>query len=120
MPRLLSSVGSGLTQESFVQRRLLRIAPAAAFHVAALAVMLWSEIGPREKAVFALSWIFVNCVWLALLRRPALSAALSFVLFVVLIVVSRFKFDVLFMTLSFIDVIVADADTFAFLLMMFP
>ena len=41
-------------------------------------------------------------------------------LLVVLIVVSRFKFDVLWMTLSFIDVMVIDADTFAFLMMMFP
>jgi len=121
MPPLLLSIANRLSlRETLAQRRLVRLAPVAAFHLVALAVMLWSELGPLNMAVFALSWGLVNCFWLVLLRRPALSAALSFALLVVLIVVSRFKFDVLWMTLSFIDVMIVDADTFAFLLQMFP
>jgi hypothetical protein len=99
---------------------LIGIAPLALFHLAALAIMLWSEITLLSVAVFALTWGCLNFLWLALLRRPALAAALSFVLFVVLIVVSRFKYDVLWMSLSFIDVMIIDADTIAFLMMMFP
>src|SRR5262249_30174106 len=86
----------------------------------ALAIMLWSEINLMSMVVFALAWGFVNGVWLVLLRRPALAAALSLVLFAALIIVSRFKFDVLLMLLCFIDVIIIGTDTFAFLMMMFP
>jgi hypothetical protein len=107
-------------QEALVRRRFVRFAPVAAFHLAAFSIMLWSEIGPVDKAVFALSWGLLNCFWLALLRRPGLSAALSFAMFVILIAVSRFKFEVLWMSLSFIDLMVIDADTFAFLMLMFP
>ena len=121
MPPLLTSLATRLTlQDAFTQRGIARIAPVAAFHLAAFAIMLWSELGLFDMAVFALSWGLVNCFWLVLLRRPALSAALSLVIFVVLIAVSRFKFDVLWMTLSFIDVMIIDTDTFAFLVMMFP
>jgi len=102
------------------QHWLVRIAPLALFHLVALAIMLWSEIALLSAAVFALTWGCVNFLWLMLLRRPALAAALSLVLFVVLIMVSRFKFDVLWMSLSFIDVMIIDADTIAFLVMMFP
>jgi hypothetical protein len=98
----------------------MRVTPLALFHLSALAIMLWSEIHLLAMTVFALTWGLVNFLWLALLRRPALAAALSLVLFVILIMVSRFKYDVLWMSLSFIDVMIIDADTFAFLMMMFP
>jgi len=107
-------------QGTHARRSILRVAPVALFHVMALAIMLWSEINLLSMAVFALAWGFVNGVWLMLLRRPALAAALSLVLFVLVIIVSRFKFDVLWMSLSFIDVMIIDADTFAFLVAMFP
>src|SRR5690242_12614157 len=99
---------------------LMRVAPLALLHLAAFAIMLWSEINVLSMVVFALAWGVLNGLWLVLLRRPVLAAALSLVLFAVLIMVSRFKFDVLWMSLSFIDVMVIDADTFAFLMMMFP
>src|SRR5690242_19967759 len=98
MPPLLTSLATRLTlQEALGQHGFARIAPVAAFHVAAFAIMLWSELGPLDMAVFALSWGLVNCLLLVLLRRPALSAAVSFVLLIVLIAVSRFKFAVLWM-----------------------
>jgi phosphoglycerol transferase MdoB-like AlkP superfamily enzyme len=99
---------------------LMHVAPLALFHFAALAIVLWSEITPLSMAVFALTWGCVNFLWLTLLRRPALAAALSLMLFVILIMVSRFKYDVLWMSLSFIDVMIIDADTIAFMMMMFP
>jgi hypothetical protein len=121
MPPLLTSIASRLSlPDAPMQLRVTQIAPVATFHLAALAIMFWSELGPLEMSVFALTWGLVNCFWLVLLRRPALSAAVSFVLLVVLIVVSRFKYEVLWMTLSFIDVMIIDADTFRFLVRMFP
>jgi hypothetical protein len=106
--------------DSLSREGLARIVPVAAFHLAALAVMVWSEEGPVRMAAFLLTWGMLNFFWLALLRRPALSAAVSFLIVVVLVMVSRFKFAVLWMTASFIDVMVIDADTFAFLWQVFP
>jgi phosphoglycerol transferase MdoB-like AlkP superfamily enzyme len=119
---ILSPTGPGPLplRGALTRHSLVGIAPVALFHLAALAIMLWSEITLLSVVVFVLAWGFVNGVWLVLLRRPALAAALSLVLFAVLIIVSRFKFDVLWMSLSFIDVMIIDADTFAFLMMMFP
>src|SRR3954468_15111265 len=90
------------------------------FHAAALGLMLWSESTLLGKAAYLLAWGFVNCFWLAVLRRPAPAAALSLVLFAVLVLLSRFKHDVLFMTVNFVDVMVIDNDTFGFLLAVFP
>ena len=49
-----------------------------------------------------------------------MAAALSLVMIVSMIVLSRFKYDIMEMTLSFLDVLVVDADTVAFLLTIFP
>jgi hypothetical protein len=91
-------------------------AVVAAIHFAAFAIMLWSEADVVAKTTFVLAWGFLNCFWLAVLRRPGLSAALSLAMLVVLILLSRLKHDILFNTASFVDVMIIDADTFAFLL----
>jgi DNA-binding NarL/FixJ family response regulator len=121
MPPLLASLATRLTLvDTLSQHRVARLAPVAAFHLAAFAVMLWSEIGPARMAVFVATWGLLNFFWLLLLRRPGLSAALSFAMLAALIVISRFKFQVLWMTASFIDVMIIDSDTFAFLWTVFP
>ena len=61
------------------------------------------------RIAFLLTWGLVNFVWLVLLRRPAVAAALSLVLVVVLILLSRFKHDVLIMTANFLDVMMIDS-----------
>jgi hypothetical protein len=96
------------------------IASLAALHLAALAVMAVSEFELVPRLAFILTWSILNFFWLALLRRPALSAALSLAVIIVLVEVSRFKFRVLFMTASFIDVMIIDSDTLAFLWMILP
>jgi hypothetical protein len=101
-------------------RGRLDIACLAALHLAAFAVMAASEFELVPRLAFILTWSLLNFFWLALLRRPVLSAALSLALVVVLIEISRFKFRTLFMTASFIDVMIIDSDTFAFLWSIFP
>jgi len=76
----------------------LRIILIAAMHAAALALMLWSEIGLVPKLVFVLTWGVLNFFWLAMLRRPAVAAALSLVLIVTVILLSRLKYDIILMT----------------------
>jgi len=72
------------------------------------------------KAAFLPSWVFLNCFWLALVRRPAVAALLSLELVVALTLLSRFKFEKLWMTVDFVDVMIIDRDTSAFLLTLLP
>ncbi|HZR71568.1 sulfatase-like hydrolase/transferase [Bradyrhizobium sp.] len=92
----------------------------AAPHLAAVAIMLATEVDFPGRFGFLLTWGILNCFWIALLRRPALSGALSLTLVVVLILLSRFKHDVAQMTANFVDVMVIDHDTAAFLFTIFP
>ena len=82
--------------------------------------MLWSEAGLVPKLVFCLVWGLLNFFWLALLRRPALSAALSLVLIVVLILLSRLKYEIIWMTANFLDLMIVNRDTISFLLSVKP
>src|SRR5262245_37450453 len=98
----------------------LRVLPTVLLHVTAFGLMLWSERGAAGKAAYLLAWGIANCFWLAVLRRPAAAAAVSLAFFSVLVLLSRFKYDVLFMTVSFVDLMVIDRDTFRFLMAVFP
>jgi hypothetical protein len=97
-----------------------RLLAVAAPHLAALAVMLQTETDLGSRTGFLLSWGILNFFWIALLRRPALSGALSLTLVVVLILLSRLKHDIVQMTANFVDLMVIDRDTAAFLFTIFP
>ena len=98
----------------------LRIALTAALHAAAFALMLWSEAALVSKLVFCLTWGLLNFFWLALLRRPAVAAALSLAVIVVLILLSRLKYEMIWMTAHFLDLMIINSDTVAFLLLVKP
>jgi Sulfatase len=99
---------------------LARVALQAAFHLAAFGLMLWSESGLVSAAAFVLTWGLLNFFWIMVLRRPAAAAALSLAMILVLIQLARLKQSVLFMTIDFVDLMIIDTDTFAFLLTVFP
>jgi len=82
--------------------------------------MLQTETDFGSRVGFLLSWGILNFFWIALLRRPALSGALSLTLVVVLILLSRLKHDIVQMTANFVDLMVIDRDTAAFLFTIFP
>ena len=92
----------------------------AAPHLGALVVMFQTETDFAARAGFLLSWGILNFFWIALLRRPALSGALSLTLVVVLVLLSRLKHDIVQMTANFVDLMVIDRDTAAFLFTIFP
>src|SRR5258705_12795580 len=92
----------------------------AAPHLAALGVMLHTETDLGSRAGFLLAWGILTLFWIALLRRPALSGALSLTLVFVLILLSRLKHDIVQMTANFVDLMVIDRDTAAFLFTIFP
>ena len=91
-----------------------------AVHLAGLAVLLTTEYGPFAITLAVLAWVFVNCFLLVVLQRPGICAALSLVLTAILIVLSHFKFGILQLTLTFLDFLIIDRDTFSFLLSVFP
>ena len=97
-----------------------RLLAVATPHLAALAVMLKTETDFGSRTGFVLSWGILNFFFIALLRRPALSGALSLTLVVVLVLLSRLKHDIVQMTANFVDLMVIDRDTAAFLFTIFP
>ena len=98
----------------------LRVAMVVALHGAALILLLRTEYGPFAIALSLLTWVFLNGLFLLMLRRPGVSAALSLALIAVLITLSRFKFEITQLSLTFLDFLIIDGDTFSFLLTIFP
>jgi hypothetical protein len=99
---------------------IFRLLAVAAPHLAALVLMLQTETDFGSRVGFLLSWGILNLFWITLLRRPALSGALSLTMVVVLVLLSRLKHDVVQMTANFVDLMVIDRDTAAFLFTIFP
>jgi hypothetical protein len=101
-------------------RASLGLMVTAALHLTALGLLLWSEAGIVPKLVFAFTWGLLNFFWLAVLRRPAVSAALSLATIVVLILLSRLKYEIIWMTANFLDLMIVNTDTVSFLLAVKP
>jgi phosphoglycerol transferase MdoB-like AlkP superfamily enzyme len=114
---LASQIGAGT---SIARGRALRFAPIALLHAAALAVMAFTETDLVAALAFLLTWGLLNFFWLGLLRRPAVAAALSLTMVVILVLVSRLKHEIISVTANFLDVLVVDRDTFSFLLDILP
>ena len=99
---------------------LARVALIAAMHLVAIVVLASVEYGPFANTVALLTWVLLNCLWLAVLRRPGVSAALSLALVVILIALSQFKYGIMQLTLTFLDFLIVDRDTVSFLHSIFP
>lgn len=110
--------GDGLTK--IWGNRLAALAPIILLHVAALILLVATERSVIGAVVFLLAWIMLNCLCLALVRRPTVAAMISLEILLTLALLSRFKFDKLWMTVDFVDVMIIDRDTTAFLLAVFP
>lgn len=99
---------------------LWRLLAVAAPHLAALGLMVQTENDFGSRLGFALAWGVLNFFWIALLRRPALSGALALTMVMVLVLLSRLKHDIVQMTANFVDLMMIDRDTAAFLFTIFP
>src|SRR5882757_5089108 len=121
MPPAVSSLAHRLGAAHAVGRRdALRIALIASLHLASLAIMAFTEADIVAKLAFLLAWGILNFFWLGLTRRPAVSAVLSLLMIVILVLVSRLKYDIIWMTANFLDVMIIDNDTISFLLSIVP
>jgi hypothetical protein len=92
----------------------------AILNLAALVIMAATEVDLVAEAAFLLAWTFLNFFWLALFRRPVAAALVSIEIVVALILLSQFKHDKLWMTVDFVDLMIIDQDTSAFLLTAIP
>jgi hypothetical protein len=115
-----SSQSRAAALSSRAQSRRLWIGVIAIVHVAALAALFLTEFGTFAIAMSALVWVFLNCFWLIVLRKPAISAALSLLMVGLVIAVSQFKFGVIWMTVNFLDLLIIDPDTVSYLFTIFP
>jgi sulfatase-like protein len=119
-PSIASLTSRWAASDAATPASILRCALIAALHGAALGLMLWSESALVPKVVFCFTWGLINFFWLAVLRRPAVSAALSLVMIVVLILLSRLKYEIIRLTANFLDVMIINDDTVDFLLAIKP
>jgi hypothetical protein len=106
--------------EAISRRDALTLAIITSLHLAALVVMTATELDLATKATFLLAWALLNFFWLALLRRPSIAGLLSLAMIVALILLSQFKYDKLMMTVNFVDLMIIDPDTSAFLFTIMP
>jgi hypothetical protein len=119
-PSIASLTSRWAASDAATPASILRCALIAALHGAALGLMLWSEAALVPKVVFCFTWGLINFFWLAVLRRPAVSAALSLAMIVVLILLSRLKYEIIRLTANFLDVMIINDDTVDFLLAIKP
>ncbi|MBB5054839.1 phosphoglycerol transferase MdoB-like AlkP superfamily enzyme [Afipia massiliensis] len=98
----------------------LRVALIVAMHLAAVYLLASVEYGPFAMTLALLTWALLNFMSLIVLRRPGISAALSLALVAILITLSQFKYGITQLTLTFLDFLIIDRDTFSFLHSIFP
>jgi hypothetical protein len=106
--------------EAISRRDAFALVVISILHLAALVVMTATELDLATKATFLVSWAFLNFFWLTLLRRPAIAGLLSLSMVVALILLSQFKYDKLMMTVNFVDLMIIDPDTSAFVFTVMP
>ena len=92
----------------------------ALIHLAALGTLFATEFEMFHLTLATLTWLGLNLFFLAILGRPLMSAVLSLIFIAGLIAVSLFKFEVTWMTVTFLDVLIVDSGTVRFLLKTFP
>lgn len=93
----------------------LRALLVALLFAACVLVLYRTEYGPFATSLSLLTLAFACCLGAAAFGRPGIGAALSLIGIGVLIALSRLKFDVTQLTLTFLDFLLIDRDTFSFL-----
>jgi Sulfatase len=121
MPPSISSLTSRWAADLGTLGLFWRAAPVAVIHLAALIILFRTEYFEVPRiAAFLLAWGFLNFAWIAVLRRPGVSAVMSLVMVAILLQVAELKYKVMWQTISFVDLMVIDWSSFSFLLAIFP
>src|SRR5438477_6888440 len=98
----------------------LRAALVGVVHIAAVTLLLRHEYAPFAIMLALITLVLMYCLGITLFRRPGISAALSIILIAALVAISQFKYDILQVTITFLDFLIVDADTISFLASVFP
>jgi phosphoglycerol transferase MdoB-like AlkP superfamily enzyme len=98
----------------------LRLALVGALYAGCALVLTSTEYGLFATSLALATLVFACCLGIAVFGRPGIAAALSLIAFVVLIALSRLKFEVTQLTLTFLDLLLIDPDTFSFLVTTHP
>jgi hypothetical protein len=121
MPPSIAFLTNRWAAGSAVARRdFFGLAPTALPHLAALGLMIWTEGGLVAQTAFLSTWGLLNFFWLALLRRPAVAGALSLFMIIALVLLSRLKYEMIWMTANFLDVLILDTDSITYALSVMP
>jgi len=121
MPPSISSLTSRLSAiDPSAWRTVMHVVVIGTLHLAAFVIMWRTEHDPVPAVLFVCTWGILNFFWLLVLRRPAMSAALSLTMVVLIVLLSRLKHDMIWTTMTFLDFMIVDTDTIAFLWQMFP
>lgn len=121
MPPAVSFLANRFGAANALGRRgTLQVVLIGALHAAAFAIMVFTETDLVAAVTYLLTWGMLNCFWLGITRRPAVSAALSLMMIVAVVLVSRLKYDIIWMTANFLDVMIVDKDTVSFLMSIMP
>ena len=100
--------------------RWIGVALVVAIHFAATVIMVLTEFDWFGTVLFLLTWGFLNGLFLLIVRRPAMAAALSLGLLAILLVLSFFKSWAIWTTINFFDFLIVNTDTVAFLVGVYP
>ena len=120
MPPVLASIARNPSAIALGDRRNVGLGLVIALHLSAAAILIWSEVDPLPQFAFILAWGLFNFVCLLVLPRPIVAAALSLILVIVLVLLSQLKYQALFMTVSFVDLMIIDLNTISFLFAIYP
>ncbi len=114
MPPAFTSLARFPAVVAFGDRRRASLGLLVALHVAAAAILVWSEADWLAQVSFVLAWSLFNLLGLLIVRRPLVTAAVTLILLVVLVLLSQLKYQALFQTVSFVDVMIVDLNTIRF------
>jgi hypothetical protein len=98
----------------------LRATVVAVVYAAAAAVLILTEYGPFAILLSFLTLALLVFIGIAIFGRPGIAAVLPLALFAALIALSQFKYGILQLTLTFLDFLIIDSATFAFMGSVFP
>ncbi|MEZ5766057.1 MAG: sulfatase-like hydrolase/transferase [Xanthobacteraceae bacterium] len=117
-PSLPPSAAAGQQTRSW--RFWLRALSVAAVYAACVIVLGRTEYGWFATSLALLSLVFTASLGMAAFGRPGIAGAIALTSIGVLIALSQLKFDVTQLTLTFLDFLLIDRDTFSFLVTTHP
>src|SRR5262249_32285476 len=116
-----SRTGPGLTDvRALISSSRVWLGAIATLHLAAAGLLLWTEYDAVHYVLFVLAWALFNFAFLLALRRPALAATLALLLFYGVVAISKFKFGITWWTITFLDFLMVEPETAAFLFTVHP